>query len=492
MSRRGLLITSIGLLVIGAAVVFLVVHGSVLQMHGRGADRGIHAFNKPGDAAAKWRQEVAQRGYEKALEADQRAAASQQQQQHGRDNVSHPPPPTGAVQTTIKSAGQQEPKGVAKAALEAMDNAGGHDDVDNKNASAPDEHGRVPRHLDPLSLFVSIASYRDEECAPTIVDMYEKAKNPRSLYLGVVEQHDFTMGDPPCVPNKIARIGTQPGAECKDTWCPGDNIRVAHINPRQAEGPTFGRFHGAKMYGGEKYYMMIDSHNRFVTGWDDIAIRMYKALPSQKGVLSHYPEAWNNPRDKQAENAPLDNRPTTTYLCNIKFVEHLGYPRLDGFVVPKRQVSRPQPWAAAGFLFADAKLLEEVPFDPHLHFVFDGEEILYSVRMWTHGWDIFSPSENVLYHYYYRIRAHKFWSLLPGGFDARKAAAERRIQRMLQTVHKGTNQRHVPDDSTEETVIADLDKYGLGTERTLAQYYEFAGIDRVNFKLTKNWCQKHS
>ena len=30
-------------------------------------------------------------------------------------------------------------------------------------------------------------------------------------------------------------------------------------------------------------------------------------------------------------------------------------------------------------------LLREVPFDPHLEHLFNGEEILFSARAWTHG-----------------------------------------------------------------------------------------------------------
>ncbi len=31
-------------------------------------------------------------------------------------------------------------------------------------------------------------------------------------------------------------------------------------------------------------------------------------------------------------------------------------------------------------------LLQEVPFDPELPYLFMGEELLYSARLWTHGW----------------------------------------------------------------------------------------------------------
>lgn len=36
-------------------------------------------------------------------------------------------------------------------------------------------------------------------------------------------------------------------------------------------------------------------------------------------------------------------------------------------------------------MFYAGHILREVPFDPLLPYLFDGEEILYSVRLWTHG-----------------------------------------------------------------------------------------------------------
>lgn len=341
---------------------------------------------------------------------------------------------------------------------------------------------------DNNSIFVSIASYRDEECAPTIFDMFAKAKNPRSIFVGITEQHDAHDGDPPCIPKEWETM-------CQhDTWCPSDNVRVRKIAPKDAKGPTYGRYIGALMYGGERFYMMIDSHNRFVTHWDQIAIDMYLRIPYAKPVLSHYPEAWHNPKDKGSQtNAPLDNRPTTTYLCKARILPILGYLRLDGFVVAKKKQPRPQPWAAAGFLFAYGRILREVPFDPHLDFVFDGEEIAYSARMWTSGWNIYSPSENILYHYYYRVKAKRFWGLLPSNWQQRRDAAQRRIQSILEIYKFNTTEPLIDPNTHEEAVTIERDKYGLGKARSIDDWYKWIGFDRVKWKTNEDkFCKLYS
>jgi UDP-GlcNAc:polypeptide alpha-N-acetylglucosaminyltransferase len=110
--------------------------------------------------------------------------------------------------------------------------------------------------------------------------------------------------------------------------------------------------------------------------------------------------------------------------------------------------------------------------------------------MWTHGYDIFSPNENIMYHYYYRKKAKKFWSLLPSDWTLHRDRALRRIQYLLNVTHKGTTNRVVPVDTKEEWVLKDLDKYGLGKERSLSEYYKWAGIDPVQRTIENRWCPK--
>ena len=57
-----------------------------------------------------------------------------------------------------------------------------------------------------------------------------------------------------------------------------------------------------------------------------------------------------------------------------------------------RHVPRFAPYIGAGFVFAHARFVKEVPFDPYLPFIFMGEELNFGARAFTHGWDIFCPS----------------------------------------------------------------------------------------------------
>ena len=72
------------------------------------------------------------------------------------------------------------------------------------------------------------------------------------------------------------------------------------------------------------------------------------------------------------------------------------------------------PFTAAGYFVAHSDFLHEVPFDPFLPWIFMGEEIIMSTRLWTSGYDIFSPTRSVVGHMYVRrhkpkVREHRFY-----------------------------------------------------------------------------------
>jgi UDP-GlcNAc:polypeptide alpha-N-acetylglucosaminyltransferase len=64
---------------------------------------------------------------------------------------------------------------------------------------------------------------------------------------------------------------------------------------------------------------------------------------------------------------------------------------------------------SAGMFFCESKFLNEIPFDPTLDDLFEGEEILTSVKFYTNGWDVFTPKENIIYHEYIRKDKPKYF-----------------------------------------------------------------------------------
>ena len=105
---------------------------------------------------------------------------------------------------------------------------------------------------------------------------------------------------------------------------------------------------------------------------------------------------------------------------------------------------------------------KDVPYDPTLDFVFIGEELMHAARLYTAGYDVYTPRKNVLTHFYGRQDKPKFWTDL-ASMKSRQEESNVKVRRLL---------------GFEQPPIENYE-YGFGTKRTLKSYYEFAHIDPV-------------
>ena len=288
---------------------------------------------------------------------------------------------------------------------------------------------------DPASatIFVSIASYRDADCINTLHSLFSAAANPARVFVGVCEQNSPAAAET-CLP-----------AEFK--W--HDQVRRVSVPSKEAKGPTYARYLCSTLHRGERYFLQLDSHMRMVKGWDTAVIAMLRACPSPKPVLTHYPH------DSQHAATGIRDVPV---LCKSKFdAQGLATFEADTLPPPRPGATpKPVPFTAGGFMFGPATMLSEVPYDPDLPQLFQGEELLYSARLWTAGYDFFTPTANLCYHHYYRKDAPKFWNDVD--YTATQQATVAKVKKLLDGGMPGYS-------------------HGLGTARSLAQYWAFAGID---------------
>jgi hypothetical protein len=191
-------------------------------------------------------------------------------------------------------------------------------------------------------------------------------------------------------------------------------------------------------------------------------------------VLSHY-----TPNYDDYSEYPDPKSPVTT-ICKAWFTDqNLISLEGAGWVEPKN-LPMPNAYIAAGMFFAESRFLQNIPFDPELDFLFIGEELLLSARFYTNGWDIFTPSRNTIFHLYTREKDPKFWD----NKHIESEVASEKVRYLLGLVpndKKLTNrQKHY------------LKIYGLGENRTLEEYFEFAGINVKDKKIVKNMCDTKS
>ena len=290
-------------------------------------------------------------------------------------------------------------------------------------------------------IFVSIANYRDSEAPHTIADVFEKAAFPERITVGVLDQ-----------------IMPSDQNYSIDHSLFAGQVRRVVVDARESKGVCWARHRIlTELRQDEDFVLQVDSHSRFSSNWDLRFIKMLKACPSPKSILTTYPVGYE----------PLD------YLCPPCIPVMTGYkyqaPAILLFhtrtISMKDAPSSPIPGAFFGgsCVFAPSRAFDEVPYDPYNYF--HGEEISMAARLWTNGWDIYAPNDVLMYHDYTTNRGRsrnwddnmEWWPM------ANKSFARVRAVFGLET-------------PIDPTVIENLSSYGLGNARSLSEYEAFADI----------------
>jgi [Skp1-protein]-hydroxyproline N-acetylglucosaminyltransferase len=281
---------------------------------------------------------------------------------------------------------------------------------------------RMPPRRNDGSIFLSIATYRDENCFNTMYNAYGKAKDPEKLFVGLVQQNCHENCKSGVLEN-LKMEPVPPDDDCYELFCNSDvgkavcarkQVRVLNIDEPESLGPYAARYFASKLWSGEEWYMQIDAHMTFAEHWDATSVAMLKKAPSQKPILSHYPPSHTIDLDKGKDNPGAR-------LCGPIFATsdlEAQIVRLEGGGWDHNKLEYPgfAPFTAAGYFVAHSSFLKEVPFDPFLPWIFMGEEIIMSSRLWTAGYDIFNPNTSVVGHIYVRRHKPKFWESVHRAF----------------------------------------------------------------------------
>ena len=301
-----------------------------------------------------------------------------------------------------------------------------------------------PRPAEHPRIFVSIAAYRDSECAPTVADMFGKANRPDRVFAGICWQ---------AIPGEDDALFPP---EVRPPQC-----RVVEVDARETKGACWARSLVQSLWQGEEYTLQIDSHMRFEPGWDDLLLEMLAACPSERPLISTYPPDYFPPDQL--------NPPTVAVMVAKEF-DTDGILRPAGNILAPEDVPlvpRVNPFCAAGFLFGPSAVLADVPYDPHLYFL--GEEITLAVRLYTHGWDIFTPTRAVVYHdYTKRPGRRRHWDD-NGHWIRINQLSLARIRHLLEM-----------EETDDPEALLQIDRYGLGRRRSLAEFQAFSGVDFRN------------
>lgn len=292
-----------------------------------------------------------------------------------------------------------------------------------------------------MRIFVNIASYRDKECYSTIKDLFNKAEFPDKIFVGLFNQ--VLPEDTECIVSE------------------GDfsNCRIITTDSSKSQGVGWARSNTQSLWREEEFTLQIDSHSRFIDHWDTKLLDMLKSTNSAKAIISGYPAIYipaDDTQDETKEDLTSDIHAHEFDSNGLVMITSKRHSKLP-------ETPRVSAFVAAGFIFGPSQIITDVPYDPFIYFL--GEEISLAARFWTHGWNIYSPNQVIIYHDYVGKRRNRNWS------DKKTWGLINKVSYM--------RVRHLLGSEVIENpkVLKDLNKYSLGQVRLLSDYEEFSGID---------------
>lgn len=131
------------------------------------------------------------------------------------------------------------------------------------------------------------------------------------------------------------------------------------------------------------------------------------------------------------------------------------------------------PLWAAGLSFGRCHHEWNVPNDINLKSVFAGEEFARAARLWTHGYDFYSPTRPNVGTWYGADKGGK--SFFKSQSEERSSSADR----------MATLLRWKGSDQSAEAVAA-LGRYGLGTRRSFEQFIQHSGVDTTTLTMDEH------
>lgn len=293
-----------------------------------------------------------------------------------------------------------------------------------------------------MSIFVSIASYRDSELPKTIRNMIDNADNPDQLHFGVVDQ------------------------DARNKWA--DLSFVKHINHvkilhKDAKGAGYARKLATELYDGEDYFFQTDSHMRFAKGWDTRFRQMYEWCVKDAGtknvILSQFPapfEVHTDGRDYFIKgDKDFWDEPSWTSVVNTYYGAWAG----NREKMKDRSSPHKSHTVLGAMIFSHGQIALDIPYDERISFM--GEELCYAIRAYTRGYKMYAPNEMFAWHFYKRNDRPKVWG--------DKKAAWFDIERFSK--------------DTQRSVLLGEDNgvYGIGDYDLYLEYQQMIGIDFHEF-----------
>mmetsp|Transcript_6705 Transcript_6705/g.13789 ORF Transcript_6705/g.13789 Transcript_6705/m.13789 type:complete len:581 (+) Transcript_6705:114-1856(+) len=377
----------------------------------------------------------------------------------------------------------------------------------NTNNNKSNNQYPIPPHSNgpaKSTIFVSIPHFRDgKRCGQTLQRLFATAAHPDRVHVGLIEQTDteHPQDDPTCLDEYCKLMGFEtkdhpPGVAHKGEKqadrdavrkaCPRaeKQIRTLRFHHLASKGPVYARSFARKLLGNEEFCMEIDAAMDFVEGWDVKVVGQWQMTGNEYGVLSALPFSL---KDRER----VESGQEVARQCAIRIGSE-GVPLYD-LHADGKAIGLTQPLLAythsSSFAFAKCHYETNVPHDPFAAQLLETEKFPRFARLWTRGYDVYTPSINIVYkantnlHPLHHVKGHgereeRKW---PPNDNERRDAHIR--MKVLLGVHRGITNNELASfgggnsiGGKMSTARANLGIYGLGKRRSMEQLLEFTGI----------------
>ena len=313
---------------------------------------------------------------------------------------------------------------------------------------------QLPNYNKNNLIFVSIASYRDPECPLTINNLIQNASNKSNLRIIVCQQNDK---------NDIDAL--------KGNELYKNQIKIIRLDYLEAKGPTYARHLIQQKYNSEEFYLQIDSHTLFEKDWDTKLIDSINDLPEKSCITQYLPEY--NRNTKKIKSFSVRDGLKVINISNLD-----GFSRISSKFVNQsnlqNQLYMSNGWSGC-FSFSRGNICQDAPIDPYTPELFFGEEMDIAIRLYTRGWNFYSPNYPIAYTNFTRSYRKTFWN--KRNYNKNITLISRiRIHYRLNTLpikYKKLIEEKYPE------LLIDEKYFTLGNVRTLAEYENLIGLDII-------------
>ncbi len=289
------------------------------------------------------------------------------------------------------------------------------------------------------TIFVAIAAYCDPTLPWTLDDCIAKARNPENLRFGICWQYD------PAQAIDLARFRADA------------RFRIREHHYCESGGGSWARAIAQELWDGETFALQVDSHTAFAHAWDATLIRMMRALPADKPLISvNLPLFEIDTTGRVQKDIASGVRTTRVTQWNKDW----GWAPWFDWGGRSEQAFGRNRFLSGNFAFTHGCWTDEVRQDPS-HYYW-GEEFALTLRSFTHGYELFLPDEIVAWHMHFPNAPRRHWEHGEAVIKEKNRVAFERLRQLAYT--SGTGQDK-------------LGRYGLGFRRSLSEYESYAGID---------------